>query len=253
MACVHTGAGKFLIVAFAVWFCGGGVELIATPLDQLAREHSQTLIDLGIPPENIKIVNTKNLLEVITFVRGVSVGSAPVYVIGHPEALLELVAAKDLKRNKSISVAVLDEAELAVDWASFRAAWSQCRRLREQNDSVRWVGCTGSSSSKGRIQIANNVGIHVEHILVGKMHRDDLEYLIVEEGALRPRRNNLWESGTVKDFLMKLIDQALEEDTRGAILWMQSKEGCDKLNDDIKYYQPTMLSENSSNQQVKIY
>ena len=161
LACVHTGAGKFLIVAFAVWFCGGGVELIATPLDQLAREHAQTLIDLGVPPADVKIVNTKNLVEVIAFVRGVSVGSAPVYVIGHPEVLLDLVAADDLKRNKSISVAVLDEAELAVDWESFRAAWAQCRRLREQNDTVRWVGCTGSSSFKGRIQIANNVGIHV--------------------------------------------------------------------------------------------
>ena len=62
---LRTGGGKFIIAALAVLFCGMGIACINCPTNELMVQHHQSLIDLGIPTQNIVILKRENYKEVV--------------------------------------------------------------------------------------------------------------------------------------------------------------------------------------------
>jgi len=215
MVSLRTGGGKFLILALAILFCGAtGVVIIAIPLDMLAFEHKSTLINvLGVSPENVAILKSENFDTVVQRVLDQGVNDKPFYVFGHPGVLLQL--AKAVGRNRSITVLGGDEIQLVKEWGGeggFIPEWGMLGKILQQNNAMRFVGVSGSSTHQKLVATCETLNIHPEFIKHGDMGRPRTSQQIVEDFAGLPRRNEDWKKGTALVYMMETIYHMVDTD-----------------------------------------
>ena len=235
LVALRTGGGKFLIGALAILFCGLGVVFVAIPLDMLALEHQSTLVNtLNMDKDDVKILKSENFDEVLKRVINTTKEDAPLFVLGRPDILLQLVRSRKMKASKSVSLLVVDEAMLIEEWGSsgFIVEWKQMRAILDQNKYIRFVGLSGSSSNEQLYRICKIMNINAEQsIYRGDMSRPDLSLTIIEDIPSLRHRNKDWEKGSATSFVFTKILALLanEEDDRGCIVWCNSKDECDRL------------------------
>jgi superfamily II DNA helicase RecQ len=248
---LRTGGGKFLILALSILFCGAtGTVYITVPLDMLAEEHKLTLTQtLGVPASKVVILKRENLDQTTNSILTTGTDDVPLYVLGHPEMLLELIHSRRLARYHRGTILACDEVQLITEWGDkegFIPAWGQLRTILTRNDTMRFIGFGGSSTQEQLEDICRTLDIHKSSIVHGTMSRRDLELSIIEDFSGLPRRNEEWTKGkgTLLAYLMATIFRMVDKDPthRGVIVWCESKVACRKFCAQLNIFLQTKSS-----------
>ena len=238
LVALRTGGGKFMIAALAVLFCHFGVCCMMVPLDMLILEHVQSLLNLGIPDHRIVILKQSNMDAVVEQVKNTKVGGEPLYVLAHPERFVEIFRKRGLARCKSISVLIVDEVQLVKEWGmgGFRVAWRLVKQMLQHHEKLRFLGLSASINKQQRTDLCKIIDIDESAIFVGDMSRRRLKLDVVDATGLHPRTVDNWKTGTAKVYQMERILSLLMNDSRGVIVWIEGKKGCEKFCTELNQF-----------------
>ena len=152
-----TDGGKTEIFLKGPFAVGWGVTLVVVPLNTILHQHVASFVKSGYPPSRVLQLTHSNAKEIAQMLDGLGSGSRcpPLIVLGHVEAfvgaLLPLVSGIHHRRARHVSLLVIDEAQVIIEWGSnFRPQYRKLHLLRRVAPKLRVLAVSGSLNAADR-------------------------------------------------------------------------------------------------------